>query len=1206
MLAFGIGLRVPDPARLPPDRRRRRRRRAASRSGATPSSASVVLVAVITPSGDPISLLALADPDVPLLRGRRSSSGGSSLTDGGRQGDGVTVRPSGREPAGAHPFELDPSSVEAIDALDAGRSVLVAAPTGSGKTVVAEHAVARALGHGRQGLLHDADQGAVEPEVRRPRPPPRRRPGRPAHRRQRHQRRRPGGGDDHRGAAQHDLRRRRRRCDGLRYVVLDEVHYLQDAYRGPVWEEVIIHLPPEVRAGVPVGHGVERRGAGRLDRRRCGARPRRSSRSAARSSCATSTWSATGRAERLHLLPTLVDGRPNPEAAPPRRRRRRARPAGGRPAPGARLRHAPPGRGGRAARRARTCSRPSTSSSAGPRATTPCGACLDAGLRLTTPEERARIRAIAEERTAGARPTTTSTSSATTAGWRRWRPGVAAHHAGMVPPFKEAVEACFAEGLVKVVFATETLALGINMPARSVVIEKLTQVHRRAPRVPHAGGVHPAHRAGRAAGHRRRRLRRRAVVAVRALRPGGRRWRRAARFALASAFRPTYNMAANLVRRYEPDEAHHLLNLSFAQYQADRDVVRLEARLERQQERLAAAARPRPRCERGDVEEYRDAACEAERRQRGPPAAVDGRAVDERAGPAPARRRRRARRAGRPGRAVASPTAGRRDRGCEAIDADGAAADARRRRLRRAARPRGHGRAARAVRPQQPRPSSSEVADQLRRGPARRRPPAAAGAGRRPPRRRPATAGRGTTRSPTAPTATPPAGRWARRSGLERELADLRRDGRGRAPSRWPASSTGCCGCSRPGATSTAGRSPSGASALARIYHECDLLVAEALRTRPARRPRPAGAGRAGVRASPTSTAGPAPPPAPWFPSADVRAPLGRARAARPPSCSGRRGRGRAARRPGRPTRASSPWPTRGRRASDLDDVLDDEDAVGRRLRPQRQAAHRPAAPARRRRPPIAGHRATAAGQAAEALFRGVVAASSTLGDVVGDDGAIDRATSPESTVTIRKGEAWGEPGALPPDGRGRAQPTPRPGRSSRRPGGPATRSRRSACSAATCAARSAGGATRRRLRRAAAVPAAGRPGRRSLRRRAPALVRGPPRRPAVVVAGPGRGGHERPVPRPLGRRPAGPPRRRPARRLSTPDLSLGATGSGPGRRLPLGHPPAPSRHRGRPAVRRSRSTSTRPTRCGSTASGSARPAGCRSALEPDALVCVV
>ena len=52
-------------------------------------------------------------------------------------------------------------------------------------------------------------------------------------------------------------------------------------------------------------------------------------------------------------------------------------------------------------------------------------------------------------------------------------------------------------------------------------------------------------------------------------------------YALSSSFRPTYNMAANLVRRYPPDEAHHLLNLSFAQYRADADVVRLEAQLER-------------------------------------------------------------------------------------------------------------------------------------------------------------------------------------------------------------------------------------------------------------------------------------------------------------------------------------------------------------------------------------------------------------------------------------------------------------------------------------------------------------------------------------------------------------------------------------------------------------------------------------------------
>src|SRR5205823_13448967 len=75
-------------------------------------------------------------------------------------------------------------------------------------------------------------------------------------------------------------------------------------------------------------------------------------------------------------------------------------------------------------------------------------------------------------------------------------------------------------------------------------------------------------------------------------------------YALTSSFRPTYNMAANLVRRYQPDTAHHLLNLSFAQYRADGDVVRLETQLERVQQGLSEARRLAA-CERGDIEEFR-------------------------------------------------------------------------------------------------------------------------------------------------------------------------------------------------------------------------------------------------------------------------------------------------------------------------------------------------------------------------------------------------------------------------------------------------------------------------------------------------------------------------------------------------------------------------------------------------------------------------
>jgi ATP-dependent RNA helicase HelY len=226
--------------------------------------------------------------------------------------------------------------------------------------------------------------------------------------------------------------------------------------------------------------------------------------------------------------------------------------------------------------------------------------CLDAGLRLTTPEERRRIRAICEERTAQL-----SDDDLGVLGWAEWlagmEAGLAAHHAGMVPPFKEAVETCFAAGLVKVVFATETLALGINMPARAVVIEKLSKFGGERHQMLTPGEyTQLTGRAGRRGiddvGY--------AVVLwspfvsfdqVAALVS-------TRTFAISSSFRPTYNMAANLVHRYSAGDAHHLLNLSFAQYQADQEVVAMEARLARAERRLAAS-RAEAACDRGDVGE---------------------------------------------------------------------------------------------------------------------------------------------------------------------------------------------------------------------------------------------------------------------------------------------------------------------------------------------------------------------------------------------------------------------------------------------------------------------------------------------------------------------------------------------------------------------------------------------------------------------------
>jgi ATP-dependent RNA helicase HelY len=182
--------------------------------------------------------------------------------------------------------------------------------------------------------------------------------------------------------------------------------------------------------------------------------------------------------------------------------------------------------------------------------------------------------------------------------------GVAAHHAGMLPAFKECVEEAFVRGLIKVVFATETLALGINMPARSVVLEKLVKFDGET----HAD-ITPGEytqltgRAGRRGidveGHAvvlwQPGLDPRAVAGLASRRT----------YPLKSSFSPTYNMAVNLVASVGRERARTLLEQSFAQFQSDRSVVGLARSLERNQETIeaywAAAA-----CELGDFRAYAD------------------------------------------------------------------------------------------------------------------------------------------------------------------------------------------------------------------------------------------------------------------------------------------------------------------------------------------------------------------------------------------------------------------------------------------------------------------------------------------------------------------------------------------------------------------------------------------------------------------------
>jgi ATP-dependent RNA helicase HelY len=226
---------------------------------------------------------------------------------------------------------------------------------------------------------------------------------------------------------------------------------------------------------------------------------------------------------------------------------------------------------------------------------------LGSGLRLTTADERAEISAIIARHTAGL-----SAADLVALDYDRFTEamvrGVAAHHAGLLPAFKECVEEAFVRGLIKVVFATETLALGINMPARSVVLEKLVKYNGET----HAD-ITPGEytqltgRAGRRGidveGH-----------AVVCWQPGldpravaGLASRRT--YPLRSSFAPTYNMAVNLVGSVGRERARTLLEQSFAQFQSDRSVVGVARSLARNAEAIAENW-AKASCDRGDFEAY--------------------------------------------------------------------------------------------------------------------------------------------------------------------------------------------------------------------------------------------------------------------------------------------------------------------------------------------------------------------------------------------------------------------------------------------------------------------------------------------------------------------------------------------------------------------------------------------------------------------------
>ncbi len=229
------------------------------------------------------------------------------------------------------------------------------------------------------------------------------------------------------------------------------------------------------------------------------------------------------------------------------------------------------------------------------------GQLMHSGLRLTNAAERRELEAIAATHIEGLTP---SDLDALDYGsfLSAFRNGIAAHHAGLLPAFKECVEEAFVRGLVKVVFATETLALGINMPARSVVLERLVKYNGES-HAPITPGEY-TQLTGRA-GRRGIDIEGHAVVLWQAgMDPrsvAGLASRRT--YPLRSSFAPTYNMAVNLVGSVGRDRARVLLEQSFAQYQSDRGVVGLARSIARTNEQIAGHL-AQAACDKGDFTEY--------------------------------------------------------------------------------------------------------------------------------------------------------------------------------------------------------------------------------------------------------------------------------------------------------------------------------------------------------------------------------------------------------------------------------------------------------------------------------------------------------------------------------------------------------------------------------------------------------------------------
>ena len=494
--------------------------------------------------------------------------------------------------ADTFPFELDPFQIEACHALENGKGVLVAAPTGAGKTIVGEFAVdlvinsggkcfyttpikalsnqkfselSEKYGESKVGLLtgdtsinSEAQIVVMTTEVLR-----------------------------------NMIYSNSSTINDLKYVVMDEVHYLADKFRGAVWEEILIHLSEAVQVislSATVSNAEE-----------------------------FGEWLQTVRGDTevivseirpvplyQHVLfgNRLVDlfgenHKLNPELTRLERDSYRQVRGSWREKP----------KGPKSLTRSEVIEKLDREGLL-PAITfifsrNNCDAavrqCLAAGIRLTNSQERSSIREVVAKNIKSL-----AEEDLVVLGYYEWADalerGVAAHHAGLLPAFKVTVEELFQRGLVKAVFATETLALGINMPARTVVLEKLSKWNGEG-HVAISPGEY-TQLTGRA-GRRGIDIEGNAVILwgneLDSTSVGGLASTRT--YPLKSSFKPTYNMSINLISQFGSDKARTSLESSLAQFQADKAVVGLAKQI-RKNESARDSLFIEAKCDKGDFIEY--------------------------------------------------------------------------------------------------------------------------------------------------------------------------------------------------------------------------------------------------------------------------------------------------------------------------------------------------------------------------------------------------------------------------------------------------------------------------------------------------------------------------------------------------------------------------------------------------------------------------